>query len=343
MVGMRDIAKAANVSLSTVSVVLNNNGKSVRPETAERVRKAAKELNYTFQPKKIRQKAVAVIFSMLKITYYSDVYDAIAAELSKKGTLLFFYATENEFAREREKMELISKMDIEGVILGSVCPIEEEKEYFEWVENEFCRQGIPVVLMERKINSEFISCIYYDYYSGAIAATEHLINMGHRDIAYIAGRKLPHTVERTYGFMDAMRKCGLEPSRDLMVQGDCTAYSGYNCMKELIDGGEKFTAVFSANDAMAIGAIQALKQRGIRIPEDIALIGFDNLAIASLVEPSLSTISISGSQLGRKAAYALNEMCSKGKKGIELQLEYRLIERKSTNRRARCEAELISW
>lgn len=345
MAGMRDVAKLAGVSLSTVSIVLNNSDKFVSEESRMKVLESARELSYKLPPKKrFTQKTIAVVLPVVTSSFFSNVLNGIESIISQDENLLLFYNSNYNFEKERACIKTLRKQSLAGIILNSICPSDKESDYLNWLKKEFIDNGIPVVLLERRAHMDHFYCIYIDNFKSAYMATSHLIGQGHKKIAHIAGNDLMlHSYERLEGYKKALADADIAFDPDKMERGDFTPYSGYTAMKKLMDRGTELTALFSANDQMAIGAMKAIKGLGKKIPHDIAVIGFDNLSVSSLVEPALSTIHVPTYQMGRMAAKIVLEASEGEICNYMNQLETNLIVRKSSDVNAANEWELTGW
>jgi len=345
MAGMREVAKLAGVSLSTVSVVLNHSNKFVSEEHKKSVLKAAEQLGYKLPPKKrYTKKTIAVILPVVTSSFFSNVFNGIENTISQNRNLLLYYNSNYSFDKEKACITTLRKQSLAGIILNSICPMDQEKEYMEWLKSEFIDNGIPVVLLERKIESKDFYSVYINNYESAYAATWHLIEKGHKKIAHISGNDLMlHTCERQQGYRKALEEAGLFYDTELIQKGDFTPFSGYAAMKALLDIRTDFSGLFSANDQMAIGAIKAVKGMGKRVPDDIAVAGFDNLSVSSLIEPALTTINVPTFQMGRLAAKIVLDVSE----GLECrhcnQLQTNLIVRRSSDKWATNEWELTGW
>lgn len=345
MAGMRDVAKLAGVSLSTVSVVLNKSEKYVSEEHRKRVMDAASELGYTMPAKKrFTQKTIAVILPVITSSFFSNVLHGIESAVSQESSLLLYYNSNFNFDKESACLRTLGKQSLAGVILDTICPMHKEGEYFAWLKQEFVEKKIPVVLLERKIESYGFYNIYMDNYKSAYRATRYLIDKGHKKIAHIIGNDLmQNTHERERGYRTALEDAGLKYDQELVQKGDFTPFSGYAAMKEIMAIRTDFTALFSANDQMAIGAIKAIKGIGKTVPDDIAVVGFDNLSVSSLIEPALTTVNVPTFQLGRLAAKIILEVTEGEEYEYLNELETNLIIRRSSDKSAPNEWELAGW
>jgi DNA-binding LacI/PurR family transcriptional regulator len=290
---LRDVAREAGVSYQTVSRVINDNA-HVSPETRNRVTKAINTLG--FRPNRAAQilqtershTIEAVIF------YYGfNRYLYEMARTSQQAGYHFIISaiTEAEFL---PTLESASSRFVDGLIL---VPRERLDDDFETLME--CTDGVPFVQIGAKLGANIPSVIYNNA-QGARLATQHLIDLGHRQIATISGPLLNYDAEARYeGWLETMEDNGL--SAAIHVEGDFTIDGGYAAMKQLLDSGAAFTAVFIANDSMAFGAHTALRERGLRVPEDVSIVGFDDIPEAAHFVPGLTTVRQDFQLLGRLA------------------------------------------
>lgn len=343
MAGMREVARVAGVSLSTVSIVLSESDKYVSPEIREKVLEAARKTGYVLKPRKRAEKTIAVILPSISSTFFSNLLRGIEEALSGQGYALMVCDSEFQYEKEKQFIGMIKKQELCGVIIDSSCPENQEEAYAAFLKEKYGDSGIPVVFLERRSKEESFGSVFVDHYGNAYQAVSHLISQGHRDIAHIGG--IPGNIasrERTRGYYDALRGQGVEPDADLADAGDFSPNSGYLAMKRLLQHGKSFTAVFAANDQMAIGAMKAVLSAGKRIPEDVAVIGIDNLSVSTMVSPALSTINVPTFQMGKEAVRLMLEM-REGVAAAQIQIPCGLIVRKSTDPAAGSEWELRGW
>lgn len=344
MSGMRDVANLAGVSLSTVSVVLSGSGKYVSPEIAEKVRQAAAALDYKLPfTKRFVQNAVAVLFPQITSSYFSNVLTGIDEVASESNSMILYYNSNLKFEREKECVSILKKQKITGLVLDSACPQELEAQYLDYLREEFVARNVPVVFLGRRVSDPDFYCVYVDNYKSAYEEAEYLIGRGCKRIAYLVGdRNFPYSLERYQGYLDALRDHQIEIDESIIIQGDYSALSGYVAMASLLGRGDSFDALLSANDHMAIGAIKAIKAHGLRIPQDIAVVGFDNLSISSMIEPALTTMRPPALQMGRMAARLA---CSADRQSFarENKFDVKLVIRKSSDETCSSEWELTGW
>lgn len=344
MSGMRDVANLAGVSLSTVSVVLSDSGKYVSPEVVKKVQEAAAALGYKVPfSKRFVQNAVAVLFPQITSSYFSNVLTGIDEVASESNSMILYYNSNLNFDREKKCVSILKKQKISGLVLDSACPQELEQQYLDYLREEFIARNVPVVFLGRRITDPDFYCVYVDNYKSSYEETEYLIGRGCKKIAYLIGKsKFSHAIERYQGYLDALRDHQIEIDESIIIQGDYSALSGYVAMASLLSRGDSFDALLSANDHMAIGAIKAIKAHGLRIPQDIAVVGFDNLSISSMIEPALTTMRPPALQMGRMAARLA---CSADRQSFarENKFDVKLVIRKSSDETCTSEWELTGW
>ncbi|MFN3135343.1 MAG: LacI family DNA-binding transcriptional regulator [Candidatus Kryptonium sp.] len=332
MATIKDVAKKAGVSISTVSYVLNNKGK-VSEATRERVLQIAQELNYipnTFAKglKKKQYELVALIVHEIKGPFYDSIVRGIQDVLHSFGyNLLIFCTLEN-------RREDINKFLRTGIVNGFLVltPAVKTDDILKWAHQ------FKIVTLDRIVNDNRIKSVRINNEKGAYEVVKYLNNLGHKKIGFMKGSKDSLDArERFRGFSHAMHDLKLEIDQSLIFEGDFTEESGYKIMKNFIKKNKKKnfpTALFCANDEMAIGALKALKEENIDVPNDISLIGFDDIELSSYVSPALTTVRRPMYQLGSIAAHMLLSMLNEKNERTEglsnVVLDVELIIREST-------------
>lgn len=299
MATIKDIARLAGVAPSVVSRALNNKY-GVKPSTRERILAIARELEYypnTAARSLVtrRTETIGVMMADISEPYYSQAIKGMEYVASQTGyTLLFSNSYENvEHSRVLQKMVHAERVD--GLlIMGS--NIQERSFVFTLLERE-----IPFVLIERNIADPRVNCIWIDNVEGARMATQHLIKQGHRKIAHIAGNLYYQVaLDRIEGYRKALDEAEIAFTEEWVVPGNFVTEGGYQAMKEILQQGE-CTAVFAANDSMAYGALQAIAEAGLAVPDDVAVIGFDDLEFSGLTNPPLTTVRQPRYEAGRRS------------------------------------------
>jgi LacI family transcriptional regulator len=293
-VTIRQIAEVANVSLSTVSRALRNDPRANR-DTVERVLRVAKELNYypDSLAKGLRQNktnTIGIIFNDLNNPFYSEVLGVIGAALNRGSYSMIISYSHYDAAQERANIVSMLSKRVDGIILS---PINDQTENVRLLEEN----GIAYVLIDCYPHFPGTAYVYSDHGMGARMATEHLISRGHRDILLLTG---PPTRCMAGYFIDNYRRTlqesGIPVREELIVHADDLSIdSGYQTFKKLLTGSSEypnleFTAVVTISDLLAIGIYKLANELKFRIPDDYSVIGYDNVEIASVLSPPLTTI-----------------------------------------------------
>lgn len=344
MPGMRDVARVAEVSLSTVSAVLSDSEKYVSDEIKNKVLDAAQKLGYQMpRRRKKQEKAIAVILPVITSAFFSNLLSGIESTASEHGYTLLYGDSSFDFDKERKYINALQKQSLYGMIIDTTCPSQHEATYFRQLKQTFVERGIPVAFLERKIPDDAFFSVYVDHEDNAYQATRHLLSLGRKAIAHISGSKEnPLAIERNNGFIKALGEYGIKMDPDLQGFGDWTPNSGFIAAKSILSKRRDFTGLVADNDQMAIGAIKAILSEGISIPDDIAITGIDNLSVSTMITPSLTTVNVPTYQMGRTAARMVLE-AKKNNSPFQEKLNCNLIVRKSTNPYASNEWELFGW
>ncbi|GGE26018.1 LacI family transcriptional regulator [Marinithermofilum abyssi] len=305
MVTIKDVAKKADVSVATVSRVINGLG-GVRPATEERIRKAVEELNYL--PNVIarsmvmkRTETIGVIVPDIANPFFPEVIKGIEEQARDSGYTLFLANTDESVEKERQLLHALRERRVDGLIVTTA-----DEQHSPLMDLEL--GGLPVVLVDRHIQDSPYDSVVIDNVDGAYTAIKHLVTTGHTKIGLIAG---PDHVtpgrERTEGYVQALRDFEI-PARDqYMKEGDFKEESGYQLGKELLSLSDPPTAIFSANNLMTLGLLTCIRDQGRELGKDIVVVGFDDLDIATFVDPPLTVVSRPMRQMGEIAADMLVE------------------------------------
>ncbi|HZH63056.1 MAG TPA: LacI family DNA-binding transcriptional regulator, partial [Metabacillus sp.] len=295
---MSDVAKLANVSPATVSRVLSH-PKLVSVETRRKVMEVIKQVNYkphlvARQFRTQETKIILVVVPDITSAFFSKVLRGIEHVAIEHGYQVILGDTEDTVEREKEYVNLLLQKQADGMVLLTA---RLNKKSLEEISKNY-----PIVLACEYIDGLNIPTVSIDNISSARKATEHLINLGHTKIAHITGSiNVVLSRDRLRGFQQAMLSHNLEVESVYIQEGDSSFESGYQQMLKLLALEEPPTAVFAFNDDMAMGAIKAAKERGITIPGDLAIIGFDNVKMSSIIEPNLTTVDQPKYEIGKKA------------------------------------------
>jgi LacI family transcriptional regulator len=302
---LEDVAKAAGVSSTTVSRVLNNTA-PVSGRTRSRVENAIRTLGYT--PRQGTAPAhipgVALLITDMLNPFYTRIMRGVEEEIEADGLALLLFDTMEDPDREARTLAKLMSWDLEGVIIfGSRTPSQALIEFRQ------ARQ-IPLVVMNRSIRHADIACIMVDSEQATYRATHYLLNLGHEKIAFIAGPPLSETSRsRQTGIQRALAEARLSLRPEWCVAGFPSSDGGFQAMTSLLSTDvERPTAILVYNDLMAMGVLHALRNHGLSVPEDISVIGFDDIPMAAHTSPPLTTLSQPKYHMGRLAVQLLRAM-----------------------------------
>ena len=300
---MRHIADLARVSMGTVSHVINGSA-AVREPLKRRVLEAIRQLGY--QPSQLARalrrnqtSMIGMIVPDITNPFFTAMVRGSEDVSYQNSYRLLLCNTDNDPSKEIAYLKELRSYRIAGLIL-----IPSASSQFETMQD--LEGSGPVVCLDRRPASWEGDTITVDNAGGAFAAAEHLIALGHRSIAIITGNmQLTNAVGRVEGFRAALRKARIEIEPEYIQEGRFDRLSGYEKMRVLLRLRPRPTAVFASNDLIALGALAAVRESGLRCPEDISLVGFDDLEFSELVHPALTTVSQPGYQMGAKGASLL--------------------------------------
>lgn len=298
-VTLEQVAAHAGVSPSTVSRILNGTAK-VSADKRAAVQAAIEKLG--FRPNPVarglaggRTLSIGVVTQTISSPFYGEALHGIEDVLEAAGYIPLFVSGHWNEAEERKAIEALLSRRVDGlIVLAGRLPNAALQAY---------ARRVPMVVVGREIRGPQVLSLCFDNRTGAQLATEHLIGCGHQRIAFIAGDTGHEDARaREAGYRAAHQQAGLPVDPALLVPGDYTEASGLLAVNRLLDGRVPFTAVFAANDQMAIGAALGLYRRSVRIPDDVSLVGFDDLAPAKFAIPPLTTVRQSVYEMGTHSA-----------------------------------------
>ena len=305
---LRDVAVRAGVHPATASRALNPGTRSlVSEETAARVLSVAEEIGYRPNPmarglKTNRSQTIGVLIPDLTNPLFPPIVRGIEDTIALEGYTAVLANSDNQREKERLLFENMSARQVEGFILATA---ELDHPLIE----DAIAADVPIVLLNRTVESAKAFAVVGNDRAGAAIATNHLIDLGHRQIAHIVGpSKFSTAVARYQGFLDTMRTHEIEVDPELVRFG--TAFvedEGLRLFNELVENGNRFTAIFCANDLLAMGCYDGLRERGIRCPEDVSIIGYNDIPFLDKLNPPLTSIRIPQYEIGAEAGRLLLE------------------------------------
>jgi LacI family transcriptional regulator len=328
---IRDIAQQAGVSTATVSHVINNT-RFVSDEIKQKVQEVIERNGYTPNAHARalamkRNHAFGLILSDLSNPFFPELVKSIQECANQKGYEITLANTNYDAGRTLASVQRMLEQRVSGV---AVMTSEMDAALAE----RLAASEIAVVFLDVGQVGPFVSNIAVNYEKGIRAGVEHLLALGHRRIAYVSGpQRLKSAQRRLLAFTRTMKKYESAP---FIFEGDFKATGGQQAAAAMLQQKQRPTAIVAANDLMAMGAMRELRRAGLRVPEDVSVVGFDNILFAELTDPPLTTVALPREEIGRAAIEALlHTVTSKDKQGREYKITPKLIVRESTGRIAR--------
>ena len=300
MATIKDVARMAGVSQSTVSKYIN--GGQVRPANLEAIRSAIAALDYRVNPfarslKTQRSHSVGILLPTLSAPFYSQIFTVLDKVLRESGYHTIISCYSSDHGLERDYLNFLIGTGVDGLIYLPENLTAEE--FWEITAN----RGIPVVQVDREIPGITADAVLTDNTESACRAVTHLIRGGHRRIAAITGPSSLQTArERIAGYLRALEEAGIHYDDSLVIRGEHVFATGYQGLVELMGLPTPPTAIFSTNNDITIGAVTAARERGIDIPRDVAVFGYDCVDICSMMTPPLPVVHQPEQEIGRTAA-----------------------------------------
>lgn len=326
---IKAVAAKAGVSIATVSRTINGRAE-VSPQTAENVWRAIRVLGYhpNRQARTLvsgRSHTFGLIISDIANPFFPELVKSFEEAALAKQYDVTVSNTSYDSHRLRSAVERMLELRVDGVAVMT-------SEFDPHIISELSRRGIPIVFLDVGTVRPRISNILVDYENGIRQAVQHLHALGHRRLGFISGPlRLKSADMRRRALEKCMRECGLQRSKNLMREGNHCVDGGQRAMELLLKEKDAPTAVLASNDLTAIGALRAAYAVGLRVPQDISLIGFDDIQLCEFTQPQLTTIRLSRQELGRSACDALVRVVEGGDaNGHELGVSTQLVLRKST-------------
>lgn len=330
MATMKNIAKLAGVSTSTVSHVINKT-RFVSEEISERVNNAAKELNY-YAPSALarslkvnRTKTIGMLVTTSTNPFFGEVVKGVERSCYQKGYSLILCNTEGDNERMRQSINTLLQKRVDGLILMCSSLEGERIDVFERYPD------IPVVVMDWGPMLFTSDKIQDNSLRGGYLAAKYLIDCGHTEIGCITGPLIKHQAQMRYeGYKRAMNEAGLEFNANWIIESDFECEGGYQAFKKMAQRGALPSSIFVSNDMMAMGVINAANELDIKVPDDLSIIGYDDIHIAKFMSPSLTTIHQPKYRLGQTAVETLVRILDdKSNDAQVVQLEPTLVVRNS--------------
>jgi len=325
---LKDVARELGLSVATVSRAIAKPD-MLRPATAVRVREAVNRLGYrpNIAAQNLKRGNTGIIYVVVPSLspFFSELFRGAERAALERGYSIVMGHTDRRPDRESEYFDKVSGGQGDGILLVSTAEAVTTVNH--------TRKPPPIVaVLDPVVNQDFPS-VRIDHAQGAMIAISHLTALGHRQIAHITGpARSPAAIHRRDGYLAALSAVGITGGEESCVPGEFTVASGETAMASLLTRPKRPTAIFCANDEIAVGAIRAIKTAGLRVPEDISVMGFDDQRIASMYDPPLTTIHVPIIDLGYNAMVKLARILAGQEYEKDLVLNTFLVQRSTTSR-----------
>lgn len=300
---IRDVAKQAGVAPITVSRVINNSG-YISQDTRDRVEAAIAELQYV--PNSLARslrskqtKTIALVLTDITNPFFTTMARGVEDIASRQRFNVIFCNTDESEAKQQEYLTILLQKQVDGIIL---VPVQSKAEPVKLIQ----QQGVEVVVVDRCVPYSQVDVVRTDSEQGAYQLIQYLLGLGHKQVAILTGPDYVSTaVDRVAGYRRAMLEAALQIKDGFICYSEFTQAGGYEMMRHVLTLPARPTAVFAANNFIALGALRALRDAGLRAPEDIALVAFDDLPPSLIIDPFLTVASQPSYEMGQRAAELL--------------------------------------
>ena len=335
---IKDVAALAGVSFTTVSHVLNDT-RPVSAEARQRVLAAVEEIGYLPSAvarslRKSETRIIGVLVPNVQNPFFAELVCGVEERCRLAGYSVFLCNSDNDPKRQQDYLRTLLEKRVDGLLLSAAGEAEALAQLFQ-------RARVPLVTVDRLVPSARADRVSVHNRAGAFTAVNHLLDLGHTRIACISGpAEFEVARERVEGWRQALQSRGLQADDRLLVPSDFSSAGGYRAARELLLGSQglsagkdRFTALFASNDLMAIGALRAAAESGCHVPEQLSVVGFDDVELGNYVFPSLTTVGCAYRELGHQAGQVLIDRID-NPKGVlrDVLLTPRLVVRESTAR-----------
>ena len=325
---LRMVAEKAGVSVNTASRAINNKP-DINQETKKRIFKVAQELGYVRNNTAVALRTkktgtIGVVIEDNRNPFYAEVLNGMEVAAREKNYHIILTNTQKDYKKEEEAINLLLAKRVDGLLID---PVQDRDDDI----NSLVEANIPFVVVGRDFENIELDAVYNDEVKGGFLATEYLIKKGHKRIALIDGFLYKSPAKgRLEGYKKALIKYGISMDDALVSVGDIDVKDGYERTKQMLEKDLDFTAIFAYNDMMAFGAMQAIREKGLKIPEDIGLVGYDDIPFCSLMDPALTTIRLKKQELGIESVkLLLSHINGNREKPKKIRLDVDIIARKT--------------
>lgn len=305
---IRDFAKLAGVSKTTVSMAFNDNPR-IPQKTKEKVLKAAKKFGY--QPSMVarslkskKTKAIGLMLPSITNPFFPQVVKGVEDAAFKNGYSVVFCNFDEKIEKESLYFQMFENRWIDGIIFSGVTGDTQEINYIEQIQ----KKGIPIVFIDRGLEGHFNNVVMIDNDEATYKGAKYLLDLGHRRIGFINGPAGIRIFDkRLQGYKKALQDHGIELDETLIVEGEQSSKTAESAVRQFLAQALSPTAIFITSDLVAIAVLRTVQKSSLKVPQDISVMGFDDIPLVSLVSPSLTTIAQPIQEMGREAFKLLIE------------------------------------
>lgn len=310
-VTIKDIAKLADVSITTVSRVVNNKSNGVGEETRQRIQKIMSDLNY--HPNRVaiglvtkKTNILGLVLPDITNPFFPEIVRGVEDTAALYGYNIILCNSDDNEKKERTYIQILKEKCVDGIIYTGVLSNSDKNL------NVLYDYNIPFVMMDRSIDNTGVPVVYTDGETGMYNMIKYIISLGHKRIAYISGSRGSSPGDMRFkGYKKALNEENIDIDYSIIKEGNYKIKSGIECMTSLLNSGREFTAVACANDLMAVGALDALNSRKIRVPEEISISGYDNIYLSNVTCPKLTTVAQPTYEMGCESTKMLINLIEK--------------------------------
>ena len=325
---LKMVAEKAEVSVNTASRAINNKP-DINVETKKRVLRIAQELGYIRNAAAVALRTkktgtIGVVIADNRNPFYAEVLNGMEVAAREKNYHIILANTQRDYRKEEEAINLLLAKRVDGLL---ITPVQDKDDDIK----NLIDANIPFVVVGRDFENIEVDAVYNDEVKGGFLATEYLIKKGYKRIALIDGFLYKSPARgRLEGYKKALNKYRISLDESIVSVGDINIEDGYERTKQMLEKNLDFTAIFAYNDMMAFGAMQAIKEKGLRIPEDIGLVGYDDIPFSSLISPPLTTVKVKKQDLGVESVKLLLSRINSNREKIKkIMLDVELIIRET--------------
>ena len=330
MSSLKNVADLAGVSIATVSRVLNAD-EVVKYETKVKVMNAIKKLNYS--PNRVAQRLrstkkhsriIGLLIPDIQNPFYVDVIRGIENHAYANNSVVIIGNFSQDDKKEKLYIDILKSESVDGFI---VAPSNEKDIHIK----ELLKDGFPIVCIDRGLKDSEVDLVKVDNQAGVFNAIEHLISLGHKRIAHITGNRLiPTTLERIAGYEEALKKHNIKIDPEIVVSKESDYQSGAELADHLLDLDHPPSAIFTGNNLLTLGALETINRRGLKIPDEVAVVGFDDVYWANSLNPPLTAVRQPGFEIGKRSCELLIQRINAPERSVaSIILKTELMVRKS--------------